>query len=316
MKKTLVFTAALLLIPPQAFCLSLGDIFTEVVNQATQTDNQPKQEVPASQENSREEQSGQRESDFSESLTKKSSIRKERLLIWEDIHARMYLAGSFAERELILDTVNKYAENDIEKATTFVPPRKSEFEKQADFEVRLRKAQFDFNRSEAVADTNGFRFKTLKKYFNPMVGSPVVSGDAGYFSYDAENEVLTIIVKHSDSKSHQTDIPVSINNVSPTIAKAFKVLASPPSGLNCIGPHVAMEWSTSGRLTARYVVFDYEPQCSEKGDLAAALRGFTALPEAHPLKYGIEVNHPLPIVFGQETASNYDKNTAALGYKD
>lgn len=358
MKKTLVFTAALLLIPPQAFCLSLGDIFTEVVNQATQTDTQPKQETPAptpvappastqTQESGgcsdctyveskadrmrREQAEKDRQeklaNEHQEQFARKSNIPKERLLIWEDVHSRIHLpsgTSSYAHK-LILDTVNKYAESEVDEATAFVTPRKSEFEKQADYDVRLRKAQSDFNSSEVVANTNGYRFKMIQQYFSPMVGVPELSAEDRYFKYDADKEILTLIIRQSQAyageyRSEQTETPVVIKNVSPEIAKAFKTLSSATNTssvglatyvLPCIAPHVGMEWSASGRLTAKYVVLDFNSGCGGESDTSDAYKTVAQLPESHPLKAGVAINHQYPIVFGKETANNYDKTIAA-----
>lgn len=356
MKKTLVFTAALLLLPPQAFCLSLGDIFTEVVNQATQADTQPQQETPAPVETSAKKQISGEDSDGSvyveskadrmrreqaekdrleklvnehqEQFARKSNIPKERLLIWEDVHSRIHLpsgTSSYAHK-LILDTVNKYTESEVDEATTFIAPRKSEFEKQADYEVRLRKAQSDFNSSEAVANTNGYRFKMIQQYFSPMVGVPELSADDRYFKYDADKEILTLIIRQSETyageyRSEQTETPVVIKNVSPENAKAFKALSSATNTssvglatyvLPCIAPHVGMEWSTSDRLTAKYVVFDFNSGCGGEGeDTSDAYKTIAQLPETHSLKSGVQINHQLPIIFGKETANNYDKTIAA-----
>lgn len=347
MKKTLVFTAALLLIPPQAFCLSLGDIFTEVVNQATQADTQPKQETPAPTPvappaSTQTQESGgcsdctyveskadrmrreQAEKDRQEKLARehqeqfarKSNIPKERLLIWENVHSQIDLPSgtSSKAKELILDTVNKYSESEVDEATTFVAPRKSEFEKQADYDVRLRKAQSDFNSSEAVANTNGYRFKMIQQYFSPMVGVPAVNNLGDAFKYDADNEQLALVIKNDRLfDSEQTSIPVKLKNIGPEIAKAFKALVSDTyDGRPCVAPRIGMEWSASGRLTAKYVVFDFNSGCGGEGkDTSDVYNTVAQLPETHSLKSGVQINHQLPIVFGKETASNYDKTITA-----
>ncbi len=353
MKKTWVFTAALLLLPPQAFCLSLGDIFTEVVNQATQADTQPQQETPAPVETSAQKQISGEDSDGSvyveskadrmrreqaekdrqeklanehqEQFARKSNIPKERLLIWEDVHSRIDLprgASNWYAKKLILDTVNKYAESEVDEATTFIAPRKSEFEKQADYEVRLRKAQDDFNSSEAVANTNGYRFKMIQQYFSPMVGVPVVNSLGDSFKYDADNEQLTLIIGNEHfSGSEQTNIPVNLKNIAPDIAKAVKTLSSATTHVEvamgyyvkpCVAPRIGMEWSASGRLTAKYVVFEFNSGCEkEEKDTSDAYKTIAQLPETHSLKSGVQINHQLPIIFGKETANNYDKTIAA-----
>lgn len=202
--------------------------------------------------------------------------------------------------------MNKYVENEVVEANTFVTPTKSEFEKQADYEVRLKKAKLDFYTSEPAGDPNSYRFKMVNKYFNPMVGAPQVSRYGDSFKYDADNEVLTLKIKNDYSE--QTSIPAVFKNVSPEIAKAFRTLAGETTGgRQCVVPHVALEWSRYARLTAKYLVFDYYAGCAKASDMSEAYKTVAGLPETHPLKSGVEMNHQLPVEFSKDTADNYEK---------
>lgn len=235
-------------------------------------------------------------------------IPKERLLFWEDVQTRADV--SFEERKLILDSMNKRAENDVAKASTFVPPKKDDFEKQADYEVRLGKAQGEFNSTEAVADTNGYRFKLIQHYFNPMVGKPEIDGGSkDFFKYDAETEVLSLVIRNDDD-SESMYTPVLISGITPEIGKAFQTLSYGHGSEACLKPRIGMEW-LANRLTAKLVLFDYHPSCAETTDYASAYNTIMALPDSHPLKAGVVINHQYPVLFGKETADNYDKTIAA-----
>lgn len=345
MKKSLFFTAALFFIPPQAYCLSLGDIFTEVVNQAIQGDSSSQNEPPApvkpqtttanSDQGEREET--EQERDLREKAEKaqleklanaplermlqQANIPKERLLIWEDSNTRFQLPRgntNFYANKFILDTVNKYAESEVDEATKFTPPRKSEFEKQADYEVRLKKAQTEFNLSQAVADADGYRFKMIKKYFNPMVGAPRFDYAGKGFKYDAETESLYLVIDNENS-SELIRTPVKFSNVSPETAQAFQVLSqrqTDSSSTPCLTTKVGMEW-LANRLTAKFVVFRYFPNCQYGGkEYLDAYNLIAALPESHSLKAGSMIDYQYAIIFGKETANNYDKMIAQADQSD
>ena len=148
---------------------------------------------------------------------------------------------SYPDAEQFFNELNIAVENrakPLAESLAFAPPTKGEFEKTADYELRLQQAHDAYDANQAKAAEHVGQQKFLSRYttFNEFLGRPTISASR----YDADSEKLTLTISSPNSPYSAT----AVFSLPPSAAQVVK------PALEKISPHVLLGLR-DGELTAR-----------------------------------------------------------------